>query len=236
MPSEARERLSEVLGRLARRSNIWDVAHRDPLTAVVAALTAPPGFALEPEPISPGDGRVPRAMVMSHGPFARDPGTIAVIKERESGDRRLYAVSFDDFGGNGWSWLLAAERCEIGWVAHGVAGGSNGPARRDGGMPRPSAAGSGPWLNLCGQWGRDTFYAGGRLDPAGAGIGRAQLTLHDGGQLEDGRAQLTLHDGGQLEDDGISDVSLVIGRHGEPPRTVDIYAPDGALLSSQDAY
>jgi hypothetical protein len=57
------------------------------------------------------------------------------------------------------------------------------------------------------------------LDPAVAEIGRVKLTLDDGSQLED---------------DGIADVSLFIGRHGAPPRTVDIYAP-GALLSSHNA-
>jgi hypothetical protein len=46
--------------------------------------------------------------------------------------------------------------------------------------------------------------------------------------------KLTLDDGSQLEDDGIADVSLFIGHHGKPPRTVDIYAPDGALLSSHN--
>lgn len=163
---------------------------------------------------------VPRAGLMSHGPFARDPAGVEVLTERESCDRRLYAVTFDDFEGNRWFWLVAAERSERGWVAHGVAGGSNGPAERERGTSRPSSVGSRPWLNLCGQWGGETFYAGGSLDPAGAEIGRVQLTL-DGGS--------------QLEDDGIGDVSLFIGCHGEPPRTVDIYAPDGALLSSHNA-
>lgn len=197
------------------------MAHRDPHAALVAELTAPPGFAPEPEPVSRVEDRVPRAMRMSHGPFARDPAAIAVIKERESGDRRLYAVSFDDLKSNLWFWLVAAKRSEMGWVAHGVAGGSNGPAHRERGTPRPSAASSGPRLNLCGQWGGETFYAGGRLDPAGTEIGRVQLTLNDGGQLED---------------DGVADVSLFIGRHGQPPRTVDIYAPDGALLSSHNTF
>jgi hypothetical protein len=160
-------------------------------------------------------------MLMSHGPFARDPSAILVIRERESGDRRLYAVSFEDFQGNRWFWLIAAERSESGWVAHGVAGGSNGPAPREWGTPRPSSAGSGPWLNLCGQWGGDKFYAGGGLDPAGATIGRVQLTLSDGSRLED---------------DGVADVSLFIGRHGQPPKTVDIYAPDGVLVSTRNAY
>jgi hypothetical protein len=47
--------------------------------------------------------------------------------------------------------------------------------------------------------------------------------------------RLTLGDGSQLEDDGIANVSLFIGHHGEPPRTVDIYASDGGLLSSHEA-
>ena len=156
---------------------------------------------------------------MSHGPFARDSAAITVIKERASVDRRLYAVTFDDLAGNRWFWLVAAEHSEQGWVAHGVAGGSNGPAEGERATPRPSSVGSRPWLNLCGQWGGETFYAGGRLDPAGAEIGRVQLTFDDGSQLED---------------DGIADVSLFIGRHGESPRTVDIYAPDGTLLSSRN--
>jgi hypothetical protein len=137
---------------------------------------------------------------MSHGPFVRDPAAIAVIKERGGVDRRLYAVTFDDFEGNWWFGLVAAERSERGWVAHGVAGGSNGPAKPDRGTPRPSSVGSRPWLNLCGQWGGETFYAGGNLDAAGAEIGRVKLTLDDGSQLED---------------DGIADVSLFIGHHGE---------------------
>jgi hypothetical protein len=116
--------------------------------------------------------------------------------------------------------MLNAERCEMGSVAHGVAGGSDGPARQERRTPRPSSVGCEPWFNLRSQWGGDAFYAGGSLRPAGAEIGRVQLTLADGSQLED---------------DGIGDVSLFIGRHGEPPRTVDIYGSDGALLSSRNA-
>jgi hypothetical protein len=196
------------------------VAQSDPLVAVVASLTAPSDFTPEPEPVAKAVELVPRTRMMSHGPFARDPAAIAVIKQRESIDRRLYAVTFDDLKGNRWFWLVAAERSERGWVAHGVAGGSNGPAERERATPRPSSVGARPWLNLCGHWGGETFYAGGRLDRAGAEIGRVQLTLDDGRQLQD---------------DGLGDVSLFIGRHGESPRTVDIYAPDGALLSSHNA-
>ena len=93
------------------------------------------------------------------------------IRERESGDRRLYAVSFDDCDGNRWFWLVAAERGETGWVAQGVAGGSEGPAHPQPETPRAADAGSGPRLNLCGQWGGDRLYAGGSLDPAGTKIG-----------------------------------------------------------------
>ncbi len=218
------DRESRVLGFprwLARRSKIWDVPHHDPRAAVVAELTAPPDCLSEPETVSEERDRAPRAMLTANGPFARDPAAIAVIKERERGERRLYAVSFDNLQGNRWFWLVAAERSQAGWVARGVAGGTDGPARRTRETPRPASAGSGPWLNLCGQWGGDTFYAGGSLDPAGGGIGRVVLTLGDGSQLED---------------DGVAGVSLFIGHHGEPPRTVDIYATDGGLLSSQDAY
>lgn len=155
-----------VLGR-AGWSNIWDVAQRDPHAAVVASLTAPSDFSPEPDPVAGPEGRVPRARVMSHGPYARDPAAIAVIKERESVDRRLYAVTFDDLPGNWWFWLVAAEHTERGWVAHGVAGGSNGPAERERATPRPSSVGSRPWLNLCGQWGGETFYAGGALTRLG---------------------------------------------------------------------
>lgn len=220
MGGERERQVSVLVRRRARWGNIWDVAQRDPHAAVVASLTAPSDFNPEPEPAAWTDDRVPSARAMSHGPFARDPAAIAVIKQREWVDRRLYAVIFDDFEGNRWFWLVAAERSERGWVAHGVAGGSNGPAERGGEMPRPSSVGSRPWLNLCGQWGGETFYAGGSLDPAGAEIGRVQLTLDDGSHLED---------------DGIGHVSLFIGRHGRPPRTVDIYAPDGVLLSSHQA-
>jgi hypothetical protein len=48
--------------------------------------------------------------------------------------------------------------------------------------------------------------------------------------------QLTLNDGSQLEDDGAGDVSLSIGRHGERPACVEIYAPDGALISRHDPF
>jgi hypothetical protein len=197
------------------------VAHDDPFAAVVAELTAPPDFNPEPDPIFGVEDRAPRATFMAHGPFARDPAVIAVLKQRERDGRRLYAVSFDDLQGNRWFWLVAAERGGKGWTAHGVAGGSDGPASRERRTPRPSSAGPGPWLNLCGQWGGDMFYAGGDLDAGGVEIGRVQLTLNDGSHLED---------------DGVGGASLFIGRRGAPPTSVEIYAPDGALISRRRAF
>ncbi len=71
------------------------------------------------------------------------------------------------------------------------------------------------------QWGGDTLYAGGSLHAAGTEIGRVGLTLADGSQLKD---------------DGAGAVSLFIGRRGEPPKTIDVYAPEGKLLSSRRAF
>jgi hypothetical protein len=210
-----------VLGIDLREEEHMGMAHDEPLAAVIAELTAPSDFELPAAQVFGDKDQVPRATITSHGPFARDPTSIEVQKQRESDNRRLYAVSFDDLKGNRWFWLVATELGADGWSAHGVAGGSDGPVSRKRETSRPSPAGSAPSLNLCGRWGGDTFYAGGQLDSAGAEIGRVQLTLEDGSQLED---------------DGVGAVSLFIGHHGEPPTSVEIFAPDGALLSKRKAF
>ena len=194
------------------------MAYDDPLAAVIARLTAPSEFPPEPDRTSRDQGQAPHASISYAGPFARDPAAITVHKQREQDDRRLYAVGFDDLQGNWWFWLIATELSADGWTAHGVAGGSDGPVTRRRATPRHAPGGSAPWLNLCGHWGGDTFYAGGTLDNAGVQIGRAQLTLSDGSRLHD---------------DGVGDVSLFIGHHGEPPASVETFAPDGALLSKR---
>jgi hypothetical protein len=100
---------------------------------------------------------------IGHGnPFTADPVSIKFHKERGSDDRRLFAVSFDDQSRNHWFWLIAAELDEAGWTAHGVAGGSDGPARASYKKPPRSE----PWVNLAGQWGADRLYAGGNCIPA----------------------------------------------------------------------
>jgi len=51
---------------------------------------------------------------MSHGPVAR--AAIAVVKQRESVDRRLFAVSLDDARGQAVVLFVAAELGKMGWV------------------------------------------------------------------------------------------------------------------------
>jgi hypothetical protein len=118
-------------------------------------------------------------------------------------------------GGFGWSPPNSEQEGGqlMAWPAAATDPSADSGQRRD--LP--------PWgllrgLNLCGQWGGDTFYAGGDLDCAGAQIGRVQLTLRDGSQLQD---------------DGVGNVSLFIGRRGAPPDYVEIFAPDGVLLSKR---
>ena len=142
--------------------------------------------------------------------------SIQFLKERGTDDRRLFAVEFDDEVRNHWFWLVAAELDDAGWTAHGVAGGSDGPA----GLRPRSTARSRPGLNFCGHWGADRFYGGGTLHAGDAVIGEVRLTLADGTQLTD---------------DGEADVALFIGDRGERPTTVDIFDVHGSLLSSARA-
>jgi hypothetical protein len=38
----------------------------------------------------------------------------------------VFATTFVSLDGNGWSYLVAAKRSDVGWAAHAVAGGSDG--------------------------------------------------------------------------------------------------------------
>jgi hypothetical protein len=136
-----------------------------------------------------------------------DRSTIAFLKARGTGERQLFAVTFDDGSGRSWFSLAAAERDVNGsWVSHGVASGS-------GEMPqRPS-----PWLNLAGQWGKGRFYAGGRIHAAGATLSKVRLTLEDGTELED-------------DTDG--NVALFVAEQNAAPARVTIYAIDGHVLTT----
>jgi hypothetical protein len=92
-----------------------------------------------------------------------------------------------------------------------------GPAPRR----RPGLTRAALRLKLCGQWGADRFYAGGELHVGNSRVGLVRVTLADGTQLTD---------------DGDADVALFVGRRGDPPAVVDIFATNGMLLSSRTAF
>jgi hypothetical protein len=195
------------------------MGHSDPRRAVLADLTQPTAREVSmpkaAQEINPSAG--PVASFHRGKPFAADPDSIEFHKERGTDNRRLFAVSFIDEARNHWFWLVAAELDEAGWKAHGVAGGSDGPAHGS----RQDLTRSAPWLNLCGQWGADRLYAGGELHVGDSRVGLVRVTLADGTQLTD---------------DGDADVALFVGRRGEPPAVVDIFDIDGSLLSSRKAF
>lgn len=170
----------------------------------------------------PADGQIPPstrpvASVGRGGPFTAIRDSIELRKERGSEDRRLFAASFDDQSRNRWFWLIAAELGPDGWTAHGVAGGSDGPAGADRGVPTRSE----PWLNLCGQWGSGRLYAGGELHDRDANVGRVRLTLADGTQLTD---------------DVEAGVALFVSRVDEEPASVDFFDIHGARIGGHQAF
>ena len=196
------------------------MADPDPRRAVIEHLTQPAtGELPSRRAAEPGDLPArPVASISRGNPFTAIPDSIEFLKERGIPDRRLFAVTFDDQSGNNWFWLVAAELDSTGWTAHGVAGGSDGPA---GESSRERPARSEPSLNLAGQWGGDRFYAGGEVDAAGALLGRVRLTLADGTALVD---------------DADADVALFVSDRPEQLVTVDIYDVDGHLLASRKAF
>lgn len=102
------------------------MACADPWQAVVAHLVAPAGQRIDDRITEPEARHGPVPVVYAGKPYAARPDSIECL-ERGTGDRRLFAVAFADASGNQWSYLIAAERAGDGWVADGVAGGSDGP-------------------------------------------------------------------------------------------------------------
>ncbi len=143
------------------------VACADPRQAVIEHLIAPANEGIDSGARQAGapDGPVP--VVYAGKPYVARLDSIEIRKERGVDDRRLFAVAFVDMLGNRWSYLVAAERRGDGWVAEGVAGGSDGPAanRRSSGSATPS-------IDIYGQWGTDRLYVGGELDPGATGSAR----------------------------------------------------------------
>jgi hypothetical protein len=196
------------------------MGHPDPRMAVLADLTQPAAREVSmpraARKINLSAG--PVASVDRGVPFVADMNSVQFLKERGTDAQRLFAVSFRDEVRNHWFWLVAAEFEEqAGWKAHGVAGGSGGPAQGR----RPELTHPAPWLNFCGQWGADRFYAGGELRSGNSRVGLVRVTLVDGAELTD---------------DAVGDVALFVGRRGEPPAVVDIFDVDGSLLSSSKAF
>ena len=193
------------------------VACADPQQAVIEHLLAPAGERIDAGAARRGMPGGPVTSVYSGKPYQARPGSIVFRKERGLEDRRLFAVAFDDLSGNRWSYLVAAECDGDGWVAHGVAGGSDGPQMTDRRPPRPVASAR-PSIHIYGQWGANCLYAGAELDPGMGPVSRVRLTLADGTQITD---------------DGDSGVVLFVGRTGGTPATVDIFDEHGDLITSR---
>jgi hypothetical protein len=106
---------------------------------------------------------------------------VVFVKERGLPRRRLFAVNFDDDGGQPWHWLVAAEQDDQtgSWTAHAVAGGGGSWGRHD-----PWHA-SEPRINLAGGWGANGYYGGGAIHSAGAEVARVRLIFANGLSLED---------------------------------------------------
>jgi hypothetical protein len=130
----------------------------------------------------------------------------------------LFAVAVDDLSGNRWSYLVAVEHDGDGWVAHGVAGGSDGPPRTNRRPPRPSPVSTHQSVHVYGQWGADRLYVGAELHPGMGPVGRVRSTLADGTQITD---------------DGESGVVLFVGRAGSRPANVDVFDDHEDLLASR---
>lgn len=140
------------------------MACADPRQAVIEHLVGPGSERIDAGVRQPGTPARPVPVVYAGKPYAARPDSIEIRKERGVDDRRLFAVAFDDLSGNQWSYLVAAEHADDGWVAHGVAGGSDGPPPTH----RRSPASARPSLGIYGQWGVDRLYVGGELDPGAA--------------------------------------------------------------------
>jgi hypothetical protein len=194
------------------------MAYADPQRAVIEHLVAPAGKQIDVGVARPGGPGGPVPSVYSGKPYEARPDSIEFRKERGLENRRLFAVAFDDLSDNRWSYLVAAEHDGDGWVAHGVAGGSDGPPMTNRRPPRPAPVSARPSIHIYGQWGADRLYAGGELDPGTGSVGSVRLTLADGMQITD---------------DGERGVVLFVGRTGGTPATVDIFDDHGDLCASR---
>ena len=191
----------------------------DAREAVIEWLVAP---AAPVDRKSPGAGDLGaggwRARTLPGKPYVAQRETIEIVKEHGYPDRRLFATTFTDLDGAGWSYLVAAERSDAGWSAHDVAGGSDGPGQaRTQRAERPQ-----PKADVFGQWGPDLLYVGAEVrgDRQGA-VAAVRLTLVDGTELTEAAS------GG---------LALFVARHGAEPDVVHLLDARGAVLATHDAF
>jgi hypothetical protein len=154
------------------------VTNADPWDVVLEVLDRPVGRV---EVRARGAGGLEAAAMSAGNAFDADIATVRCLKQRSSGSRRVYFVTFDGSIParraelHSFDYVVAVHRDKDGgWRAIGAAGGAGGLP------PRPS-----PWINLAGGSGGDHFYAGGRIDNAGVDIKRVRLSFADGVALED---------------------------------------------------
>jgi hypothetical protein len=183
--------------------------------AAIEFLTASDGVRAVDQALSAASSAGPVAGVLPGKGFTARRESIGFLDQRRDEERCLFAVRFIDQADNSWECLVAAEHDGTRWNAHGVAGGSGGPASRT--PPRPVC---GPLrADVFGQWGRDIFYAACRL------TGPAQDAATS--------ARLTLTNGSQLSADLAHGLALFIGREGSPPAAIEVFDRDGDRLARQ---
>lgn len=191
------------------------MVHPNAEVAVIEFLAAPDPLAAADRG---ADKRIvggPVARIVRGKRFAARRETIEILKQRDDRERCLLATRFVDQSGNRWEYLVAAEHDGSGWKAHGVAGGSDGAP-----SARPRGRTDGPLrLEVFGQWGRDIFYAAGRL------TGREQDVATG--------ACLTLANGAKLSADLQDGLALFIGREGSAPVTWEILDQNGRSMARQ---
>ena len=188
----------------------------DAREAVIELLVAPAPWLDSESPAAgdPGAGGW-RARALPGKPYVAKRETIEIIKERGDADRRLFATTFLDLHGNGWSYLVAAERCDDRWSAHDVAGGSDRPGQATNRRP-------GPTVDVFGQWGPGVLYVGAEVRSDREG---AVATV-----------RLTLADGTEMTEDAVGGIALFVARYGIEPDTVQMLDAHGAVLATQPAF
>jgi hypothetical protein len=148
------------------------------------------------------------------GSMDAQPDSLAFVKMRALGSRRLYAVTFTDTTGRRVFFIchLVLNERDGAWRFEGGAGGGS-----EDGNPRRGF----PWVNLGGGGWPSRFYAGGRVvEDDAATVTRVRLRAANGVTLED-----TVDNGIALflTDDTVS-----------PPVRAELLDSAGALVSQHD--